>query len=152
MARGWLPSVPSWTDFKRVLAKLQYWDAKELTATSVHPWSRTQRFCTMSPQTSGTEAPVAVLEGVGGAYLEGRILMMETGRAWWVIFVQGKKLQLCRGYLWVRMNWDWRATLKGLNRFLLLLNLFAWAQYWRASYLALYTGVRFIILPLFCYV
>lgn len=105
MARGWLPSVPSWTDFKRVLAKLQYWDAKELTATSVHPWSRTQRFCTMSPQTSGTEAPVAVLEGVGGAYLEGRILMMETGRAWWVIFVQGKKLQLCRGYLWVRMNW-----------------------------------------------
>ena len=23
---------------------------------------------------------------------------------------------------------------------------------WRASYLALYTGVRFIILPLFCYV
>lgn len=104
MARGWLPSVPSWTDFKRVLAKLQYWDAKELTATSVHPWSRTQRFCTMSPQTSGTEAPVAVLEGVGGAYLEGRILMMETGRAWWVIFVQGKKLQLCRGYLWVRMT------------------------------------------------
>lgn len=49
-----------------------------------------------------------VLEGVGGDYLEGRILMMETGRAWWVIFVQGK-LQLCRGYLWVRMNWGhWR--------------------------------------------
>lgn len=32
---------------------------------------------------------MAVLEGVGGDYLEGRILMMETGRAWWVIFVQG---------------------------------------------------------------
>lgn len=40
---------------------------------------------------------VTVLEGVGGNYLEGRILMMETGRAWWVIFVQ-RKLQLCRGY------------------------------------------------------
>lgn len=37
MGRGGLPSVPSWTDFKRVLAKLQYWDAKELAATSVHP-------------------------------------------------------------------------------------------------------------------
>lgn len=40
--------------------------------------------------------------------------------------------------------------LKGLNRFLLLLNLFAWAQDWRASHLyAVYTRIRFIILTHF---
>lgn len=45
---------------------------------------------------------------------------------------------------------DWRATLKGLNRLLLLMNLFAWAQDWRASHLyPMYTRIRFIILPCF---
>lgn len=91
-----------------------------------------------------------------------------------------RKLQSCRAGR-VRMNWghwrpgtgldtppglgvggadsgwgvgDWRATLKGLNRLLLLMNLFAWAQDWRASHLyPVYTRIRFIILPcFFCYV
>lgn len=38
----------------------------------------------------------------------------------------------------------------GLNRFMLLMNLFAWAQDWRASHLyPVYTRIRFIILPFF---
>lgn len=45
------------------------------------------------------------------------------------------------------LGWaDCRATLKGLSGFLPLMNLFAWAQDWRASHLyPVYTTIRFTL-------
>lgn len=98
---------------------------------------------------------------------------MEAGRAWWVIL----STENCNhaGAGWVKMNWGhWRpgagldvpwskggrvliwegvgleGNTEGVSRFLLLMNLFAWAQDWRALHLyPVYTRIRFIILPFF---
>lgn len=112
-----------------------------------------------------------VLEGVGGDYPEAGILMMEAGRAWWVILstencnhagaycrVRTKKL----GPLEAHCGWEGadfgvgvglEGNTEGVKQVFAPREFVCRAQGWRASHqYPVYTRIRFIILPLFCYV